>query len=49
MKAVLDIGFLGFVHFALYYIILKAVIQVWHLYARRNESTTTAAVTGLFA
>ena len=45
----LDVGLLGFVHFALYYIILKAVIQVFHLYARRNEKTTSAAVSGLFA
>jgi hypothetical protein len=45
----LDVGFLGFVHFALYYIILKAVIQVFHLYARRNDKTTSAAVSGLFA
>ena len=45
----LDIGFLGFIHFALYYIILKAAIQVFHLYARRNEKTTSAAVSGLFA
>lgn len=45
----LDIGFLGFIHFALYYVILKAVIQVYHLYARRNDNTTAAAVSGLFA
>lgn len=45
----LDVGFLGFVHFTLYYIILKAVIQVLHLYARRNDKTTSAAVSGLFA
>lgn len=45
----LDVGFLGFVHFALYYIILKAVIQVLHLYARRNDKNTSAAVSGLFA
>jgi hypothetical protein len=45
----LDIGFLGFVHFTLYYIILKAAIQVLHLYARRNDKTTAAAVSGLFA
>ena len=45
----LDVGFLGFVHFTLYYIILKAVIQVFHLYARRNDKTTSAAVSGLFA
>ena len=45
----LDVGFLGFVHFALYYVILKAVIQVFHLYARRNDNTTSAAVSGLFA
>jgi hypothetical protein len=45
----LDVGFLGFVHFALYYVILKAVIQVYHLYARRNDKTTSAAVSGLFA
>ncbi len=45
----LDIGFLGFVHFTLYYIILKAFIQVLHLYCRRNDKTTSAAVSGLFA
>lgn len=45
----LDIGFLGFVHFALYYVILKAAIQVYHLYCRRNDRTTSAAVSGLFA
>lgn len=45
----LDIGFLGFIHWVLYYIIAKAVIQVYHLYARRNENTTSAAVSGLFA
>lgn len=45
----LDVGFLGFVHFTLYYIILKAAIQVFHLYARRNEKNTSAAVSGLFA
>lgn len=45
----LDIGFLGFVHFALYYIILKFFIQMFHLYARRNDKTTSAAVSGLFA
>lgn len=44
-----DVGFLGFIQFALYYFILKAVIQVYHLYARRNENTTSAAVSGLFA
>lgn len=45
----LDVGLLGFVHFALYYVILKAMIQVFHLYARRNDRTTSAAVSGLFA
>jgi len=45
----LDVGFLGFIHFALYYVILKAVIQVYHLYARRNDKSTSAAVSGLFA
>lgn len=45
----LDVGFLGFVHFALYYVILKAVIQVFHLYCRRNDKSTPAAVSGLFA
>lgn len=45
----LDIGFLGFIHFTLYYIILKAAIQVLHLYARRNDKSTAAAVSGLFA
>jgi hypothetical protein len=45
----LDVGFLGFLHFAFYYVILKAVIQVFHLYCRRNDKTTSAAVSGLFA
>ena len=45
----LDVGLLGFLHFTFYYIILKAVIQVFHLYARRNDKSTSAAVSGLFA
>lgn len=45
----LDVGFLGFIHFTFYYVILKAAIQVYHLYARRNDKTTSAAVSGLLA
>ena len=44
-----DFGFLGFLKFAAYYIILKAVIQVLHLNSRQNDKTTTAGVTGLLA
>ena len=45
----MDFGFLGFLQFAAYYVILKAVIQLWHLYARQGDKHTTAGVTGLFA
>jgi len=43
------IGFLEFVVFALYYVILKAVLQLLNIEARRSGSKTLAGVTGLFA
>jgi hypothetical protein len=43
------IGFLEFLVFALYYLILKAVLQVINIEARRSGSTTLAGVSGLFA
>lgn len=43
------IGFLEFVTFALYYIILKAFIQFINIETRRAGLTTPAAVSGLLA
>jgi hypothetical protein len=43
------IGFVEFLVFALYYLILKAVLQVINIEARRSGSTTLAGVSGLFA
>lgn len=45
----MHIGFLGFLIFALYYIILKALIQFINLEARRNNYTIPAGVSGLLA
>lgn len=45
----MDFGFLGFIQFAAYYVILKAALQLLHLTARQKENTTTAGVTGLLA
>lgn len=44
-----DFGFLGFIKFVAYYIIAKAFLQVYHLYARRNGKKTGAGVSGLLA
>lgn len=41
--------FLEFVKFALFYLILKAIIQLINLEARRYGSRTLAGVAGLFA
>jgi hypothetical protein len=43
------IGFFEFLVFALYYVILKALIQLINLETRRNGLTIPAAVSGLFA
>jgi hypothetical protein len=45
----LHIGLLEFVVFAMYYIILKAVIQLINIEARRAGLTCPAAVSGLLA
>ena len=43
------IGFLEFLVFALYYVVLKAAIQLLNIEARRSGSKTLAGVSGLFA
>jgi hypothetical protein len=43
------IGFMEFLVFTVYYIILKALIQFINIEARRNSWTVPAAVSGLFA
>lgn len=43
------IGFIEFLTFALYYIILKAILQLANIEARRNGMTTAAGVSGLFS
>lgn len=45
----MKIGFFEFLVFALYYVILKALIQLINLETRRNGLTVPAAVSGLFA
>lgn len=45
----LHIGLAEFLVFALYYIILKAVVQFINIEARRNNSKVLAGVSGLFA
>jgi hypothetical protein len=45
----IHIGFLEFVTFALYYVILKAFIQFINIETRRSGSTVLAGVTGLLA
>jgi hypothetical protein len=45
----LHIGLMEFIVFALYYLILKAVIQLVNIEARRSGSKTLAGVSGLFA
>jgi len=43
------IGLAEFVVFALYYLILKALLQFINIEARRSGSTVLAGVSGLFA
>lgn len=45
----MHVGLEAFVVFALYYVILKAVIQFINLEARRNGWTVPAGVSGLLA
>jgi hypothetical protein len=45
----LHIGLMEFIVFALYYIVLKALIQLLNIEARRSGSKTLAGVSGLFA
>jgi hypothetical protein len=45
----LHIGLMEFIVFALYYIVLKAAIQLLNIEARRSGSKTLAGVSGLFA
>lgn len=45
----LHIGLAEFLVFALYYLVLKALIQFINIEARRNGLTTVAGVSGLFA
>jgi hypothetical protein len=45
----IHIGFLEFVVFALYYVILKAAVQLLNIEARRSGSKVLAGVSGLFA
>lgn len=42
------IGFMEFLVFALYYLILKAVLQILNIETRRNGWKVPAAVTGLY-
>jgi hypothetical protein len=43
------IGFEGFLVFALYYVILKGLLQFINIEARRNGWHVPAGVSGLFA
>jgi hypothetical protein len=45
----MHVGFEAFVVFALYYILLKALIQFINIEARRNGWTVPAGVSGLLA
>jgi hypothetical protein len=45
----LHIGLMEFLVFALYYLVLKAVLQLINIEARRSGSKTLAGVSGLFA
>ena len=45
----LHIGLMEFIVFALYYLLLKAVLQLINIEARRSGSKTLAGVSGLFA
>jgi len=47
--SVLDIGFIGFLTWALYYVIFKALMHVVNVETRRNGMKTPAGVTGLLA
>ena len=45
----LHIGLMEFLVFALYYVVLKALLQLINVEARRSGSKTLAGVSGLFA
>ena len=45
----LHIGLMEFLVFALYYVVLKALLQLLNVEARRSGSKTLAGVSGLFA
>jgi hypothetical protein len=45
----LHIGLMEFIVFALYYVVLKALLQLINIEARRSGSKTLAGVSGLFA
>lgn len=45
----LHVGLADFIVFVLYYLILKGLLQVINVEARRTGSTMLAAVSGLFA
>lgn len=45
----MHIGLLEFLVFAFYYIVLKALIQLINIEARRNNMTIPAAVSGILA
>ena len=45
----LHIGFMEFLVFVFYYLILKAFLQLLNIEARRNGWTIPAGVSGLFA
>lgn len=45
----LHIGLAEFIVFALYYLILKAALQLANVEARRNGWTVPAGISGLFA
>lgn len=45
----LHIGLAEFLVFALYYLVLKAALQLVNIEARRSGSKTLAGVSGLFA
>ncbi len=45
----LHIGLMEFLVFALYYVVLKALLQLINIEARRSGSKTLAGVSGLFA
>jgi hypothetical protein len=45
----MHVGLVEFLTFALYYIILKGVLQLINIEARRNGQTIPAGVSGLFS